>query len=444
MPTQKQILASIDARLALVPQIAADLKTLLGPPPVVEQPPAVEPPDEPPVVVDPPAPIPAGGMSAAQMIAAKLVMPFSRANVVNGGSLPSYWIGDSWSSVGLASDMGATGERQEIGVETDAIADFLMGGSSNNMIAQATAHKDVPVHFLADDGYLPNAIRDPQATCDYRAVDGGWTPFYPIMESPITPEWAHYPSVSYVPFLHTGDRKYLPELQHAANFMIINAPPDFRAPARINDIQHRGLAWGLREVAKAYIATKIAEAGGTLPKPFHPSSYWRTVLTNIRTRMEGQWLNSTSTLVKNTHMWPSGEPFAGCIAPWQHDYISMVLGWMIYTGQFEDFRPLYNFQVQQAIIRASGPLRSRAIGYELESNGASDWPGVLNLNGMGTPTSDGNFPDTVKNQHPHYAGLLRASLKLAVLNNVTGSQPAYDYADAQAKRVGLISLRHAV
>jgi hypothetical protein len=257
---------------------------------------------------------------------------------------------------------------------------------------------------------------------------------------PVEPEWSHYPSLSYVAYLATGDSYYLEELQFAATFMIICAPPDFRGESkpRINDIQLRGLAWGLREVAKAYLATPDKVSAPLLPK-----AYWKAVLDNIRARMVATWIKNSSRLVQNAHMVSSYGQTPQSIGPWQHDYLGQVIGWMIYTGRFPEWKPIYDFVIQGQIIRATGPLRSQALQYWLEPNGATDWPSLLKLNGK-APTGDGHFPPNIRKESPHYAGMLRAALSLAVKNGIKGADEAFAYVNAETRRVGLVSLRHAV
>lgn len=387
----------------------------------------------------------------AQLVADKLVIPYDRNSVLTKERRNAYrYKPGDFGDVGLASYMGGTGERQEIGVETDATADWLMGGSPNNMLAQAEAHGSVPVHFIAPDGRIVDAVKYRTGN-SYSASKG--SPFFSASGGGIEPEYAHYPSLCYVAYLATGDQYYLEELQFAATFQIISRPPDYRGFAKpiIDDGQIRGLAWGLREVAKAYVATPDQVSGILLPK-----SYWKGVVDNLRVYFEQRIAGtrkatyhrgasaSLGTLERAIHQFHSYGASEGLFAPWQNDYLCQVLGWMIWTGRFPEWQPVYDFFIKGQIMRATGPLRSQAIHYWMEPKGATDWPSLLAANGRGKPTDDHHFPSWVRKEVAHYPGLLRMALGLAVKNGVAGAKEAYDYAHAESRRIGLISVRHAV
>lgn len=382
----------------------------------------------------------------AELTAAKLMLPYSKSVALKPGSFPSYkYSPGNYESLGLTKYMGATGERQEIGLVTEAQADWLSGGSPGNMLAQAEAHGSVPIHALID-GRVINVLKYPAATFDYRAPQNGWKPYFDITKEPIAPDTAHYPALSYVPYLATGDQYYLAELQFAATYHICGGPPNFaQGKGIIWPWQQRQFAWGIRDIIAAYIATPE----GDVPAPLQPKSYWKTILDNNIAFYMARYVQGTmQDSPKGDQMALIQEMgFLACddmryVAPWQQDYISIVLGWAVWSGQVPQLRPLYDFQIRQAIKRATGPLRSAAIQYDFAAGAGRTWAETLAKNGR-KPTGDNHYPATV-GSNPDYLGYLRASTRVAVMNGVPGAAEAYAYADDEAKRRGYITRRWAV
>lgn len=368
---------------------------------------------------------------------ARLMLPFTKSAAMKAGQVPSYkYTPGAYESVGLQKYMGATGERQEIGLVTEAQATWLAGGSAGPMLAQAEAHGSVPCHALID-GRIIDVVKYPLATFDQRALQGGWKPYFDITNAIVTPDTAHYPALCYIPYLATGDQYYLEELQYAATWHICGGPPQYaQGKGIIYPWQQRQFAWGFRDIIAAYIATP----DGNVPAPLQPKSYWRAIIdANIAFYTE-RYIKRGAPMVQEMG-------FLGCddlryIAPWQQDYISMVLGWAVWTGKVPQLRPLYDFQIRQAVKRATGPLRSQAIQYDFTAGAGDSWAATLAKNGR-PATSDNHYPAFVRG-FPDYLGYLRGALKVAVMNGVKGAEEALVYADAEAKRLGFVSMRWAV
>lgn len=414
MPTTKQILASIDDRLGAI--LAAVQKPGTAPVPPPAPPPAVPP--APPVVpagdfTRPRRTVtPAIARTPAELVSAKLVLPFSKTNTANPPTYPTYALG-GYESVGLTPYMGTTGERQEIGLVTDAQGAWLCGGSANNMLVQAEAHADVPVHF----GKV--SLTDQPNASTYSAAAG--TPFFDTGGHPVTPEMAHYPSLNFIPYLATGDIRYLEELQAEATFMVINGPPLYRQYDKglLREDQPRGYAWGLRSLAQAYLATPDDAADHLLPK-----SYWKRLLDNNRDRFKAAFVESKSAFIQGTRAAMSDPNY--WVAPWEQDYLGFVLGWMVWTGQFDDWRVNYEWHMGQAIMRAG--FGAKAIGYHWTVGAATDYATILS---QVAPSDDAN-----------YKAFFRGNLKVAVLNKVPGAEAAFAVADGLAK--GFVPYRWSV
>ena len=404
-----------------------------------------------------------------ELVADRLVLPFARA-VVMGEVAPAAkpYVPGSYKGTGLVPYFGTTGERGEIGLITTAQADWLMGAAPDLMLAQAEAHGSVPVHGTIN-GRVIDVLKYPLATFDYRAVNRPWQrPYFDIRvrdglngEEAVTPEGAHYPSLCYVPFLATLDLYYLAEVQFAATFMICGGPPDgAQGRGLVMRHQQRYYAWALRALAEAYVATLEAERvyGSPLSPPLLPSSYWLQILNNNLdeafarrlTRQDGTPFATPEMTALVGEMGFLGTNDLN-IAPWQQDYITTVLGWMVWTGRIPQAKPLYDFNVRQAVKRATGDWRSQAIHYYIAPPAPSlpqtaghtmgpTWIDTLISHGF-APTVDGNYrADSTKGYIPY----LRASTAVAVLNGVPGATDAFAFADAQSKRVKFIPHRWAV
>lgn len=418
------------------------------------EPPITEPPAEPiPVVTSPgvftrsrTGAAPQPNRTPADLAAAKLTLPYSPSVPMKAPTFPTYTYGGTFDSVGLTKYMGQTGERQDIGLVTEAEADWLMGGSPNNMLQQAEAAGSVPVHALID-GRIIDVLKYPQATFFYRAAETGWKPYFDITQESVKPDTAHYPALSYVPYLATGDQRHLEDLQFAATFHICGLDPTYaQGKGILWPWQQRQFAWGLRDIIAAYIATPE----GDVPAPLLPKSYWKTILDNNIAYHMARFVDGTDS---NS---PAGDDKAlvqemgfiavdgsmRWVAPWQQDYISMVLGWAVWTGKVPQIRPLYDFQIRQAIKRATGPLRSCAIQYDFPNGAGKTWAETLEMNGR-LPTADDHFPASVGGV-PDYLGYLRGVLKVSVMNNVPGADDAFAYANDEYMRFGFGTKRWAV
>lgn len=386
------------------------------------------------------SPLPKIVKTPAELTSAKLVLPYSKsaAMMKGGGALPSYkYTPGAYESVGLQKYMGSTGERQEIGLVTEAQATWMAGGSPSNMLAQAEAHGSVPAHALID-GRMIDVLKYPMATYDARAPSRGWKPYFDISGAVVTPDGAHYPALCYVAYLATGDQYYLEELQFAATFHVCGGPPDYaQGKGIIFPWQQRQVAWGLRDLFAAYIATP----DGDVPAPLLPKSYWKKIIDNNIAFYMDRYVNKGGPLIQEMGFLAIDD--LPSLAPWQQDYLSMVLGWAVWTGHIPQLRPLYDFQIRQAVKRATGPLRSQAVQYNFPSGAADNWAAMLAKNGR-KPTPDGHFDSAIVNPVPDYPGFLRGALKVAVMNGVKGAEEAFAFADAEARRRNYIPMRWAV
>jgi hypothetical protein len=139
----------------------------------------------------------------------------------------------------------------------------------------------------------------------------------------------------------------------------------------------------------------------------------------------------------------ANNPLTGChfavdltkdhMATWQQDFLGTVLGWMVFTGQFPDWRPHYEWHIRQAIDRTNGKSgypRSRAVSYYFKTTDVRDMASLARVNNL-VEAPGGRFSDN--DSKSAYAQYLRGNLKVAVLNGIPGAAESLAYVDSQVR-----------
>jgi hypothetical protein len=380
------------------------------------------------------APRPARRMPA-QIFAANDMLPMATAlapNIPPSAPLPAY-TPMAWSNLGLLNAMGTTGERSEIGLITQAVAEWLCTGTTTayaNMMAQAEAHSSVPVHFR-DDTMSPVSIaRYPYASTYQRQVGGPW---FGVYWGTISPNTTHYPALCYIPFLVTGDPYYLEELQFAVAFHLTSAAdPQYRGYDKgIQNGEVRGVAWGLRDISQVERISPAATPSWLLPK-----SYFTTILANNLASFISLTSQSPDAFTRNCHFFAS---WYHSPAPWQSDFLAIVCAWMANAGH-ADWAPSADWTAQEAIDRSSGLSgnpRSQCIIYYYQPDdpkmpGITDWPSLAKANNL-VETADGLIPRSVVQSVGYwYTAYLQGVLAVAMRRGQAGAQACYNYVHPQS------------
>lgn len=231
---------------------------------------------------------------------------------------------------GVTQYMPMTGGRGDIGPTTQANAAWLI---SQNPIAaayalgQADAAGAVPWHFYdAKTGAYVTTEDFPDLWVDGRGGPHSYTTGLTQQVSNKTgchPDVAHEPDLSYVPYLLTGRRYFLDQLNAEADFSILDQwpPPRQKEEGIIvgSGEQVRGAAWSLREVADAaYID----------PDRSHLKKYFRHVVKNnvkfvlhqipVWQKQEGNVYGYIAGTYGNSAM----------MAPWQQDFFATTIAMM--------------------------------------------------------------------------------------------------------------------
>ncbi|HEY8610220.1 MAG TPA: hypothetical protein VIL69_02905 [Roseomonas sp.] len=332
---------------------------------------------------------------------------------------------------GVTQSMPATGGRADIGPATMAQAVWLMTGDTRAAayaIGQAEASGAVPWHMWdptggrGQGGWL-DVRRWPRLWTDGR---GGRPPGGLMQHVPGDTGWetdpAHQPDLATVPFLLTGRRAFLDEMQAQAAWNPIAQWPAQRGNEQANIIrgnQVRGTAWGLRQLDNAAWVT---------PEGDPNADYLRDI-----TRANFRWLRSQipgwTARQGEAHGWVPGEyGVAGALPPWQQDYLAStvaaaarrgnqdareVLDWMsnFLVGRFLNGERGFEPRDGAAYLIAISPERSpenpystwAAIGEATRARGMS--------NGRGWSKSEGDYPQL-------------ALATLSALVEITGTEPA--------------------
>lgn len=222
----------------------------------------------------------------------------------------------------LNTYFGSTGGRPEIGPLPRWSVLFLLTQDDRaraSMMAVADAAASVPVHYREEQSDQPiSVIAYPSVSLKF----GTSSPALPTPSGSTiwTADTAHQGSFAYLPYLVTGDAFYQDEMMFWAAWNIATVDPNYRNKAsglvRWNEV--RAQAWALRS---------IWEAKAALPDNHPMKSYFVQQLDNNLTDYANYYqAGNTST----SPMGAVTSPLSGSgeIAPWQNDFLAIVLSLM--------------------------------------------------------------------------------------------------------------------
>ncbi len=160
---------------------------------------------------------------------------------------------------GVTTYMPTTGGRADIGYVTAQNTAWLITQSATAAkaaLAGADAAASIPWHYQYQNTWL-NTDQVPNVWVDPRGGPGGYTDGLAAMTGDTTwnTDTSHQPDLSYVPYLMTGRRFHLDQLNAQASYSIVNQWPGVRVLGGLSDLltgdQVRGTAWSLRQVNEA-------------------------------------------------------------------------------------------------------------------------------------------------------------------------------------------------
>jgi len=179
--------------------------------------------------------------------------------------------------------MPMTGGRGDIRPTTLGNATWLITQNqtaAQYALDQADAAGSIPWHlFDPKNGVYVRVTDYPLLWPDGRAVSNGEIDLTQSLPSPDqtgwTPDPAHAPDLDYIPYLMTGSRYYLDQLNAEADYDEVSTWPAIRQGAQgllaFTSIQVRAQAWSLRQ---------IAEAAAANPDGSAEKAYFNTLLQN--------------------------------------------------------------------------------------------------------------------------------------------------------------------
>lgn len=286
----------------------------------------------------------------AQLFAAKLLPPFGTNGLPGTITKQDFSIFTYTNPMDLAGTkpQGGTGERNDLGLVTEWGANYLINPTDpvaiQAMLAAGEAAATWPFN-LRDDATGAPISKLTYPTCNnYNENDNyqgdpciitGANIIAPTggAQTGDSPDTSHYDSLSYIPYLSTGDPFHLEEQQFAANYALISNSQTMNGNAVVGVAGGaRAIAWEIRSVFEAWSATKHAEANGPLPPWLLQSSYFDTILKNCVPFLE-QWTKSPAPWATVFHWLP----LVCGVEPWENKYqaVAMMLGVLIGRTEYK-------------------------------------------------------------------------------------------------------------
>jgi hypothetical protein len=327
--------------------------------------------------------------------------------------------------------MPATGGRADIGPLPRWTAIYLLSMDPRaklEMLGNAEAGGAAPIHYRDQATGRPVSLdAHPGVAFEARKVGGADVlPSPPPGSTEWTVDAAHQPSLSYVPYLVTGELFYLEELLFWANWNLLQMHPGFRdgAAGLIWADQLRGQAWTLRTLGQAAFVSPDSD-------PF--KAYFAQKLDNnlnwYLRRHVAEGAPSSSL------HWLIADEAPDRVSPWQNDMMTIALGQLVDMG-FAKADPLMrwmsDFVLGRWTAEPAGYCYAMAAGYWLKTRAELKGPPFANWRDF----IAANWPDVKvcpapasmpgKDSPTEYPALGRAALAVLAAHDVAGARAAYD------------------
>jgi len=224
--------------------------------------------------------------------------------------------------------MPMTGGRADLGILPVWAAAHLLSQDLRALkltLANGDAAGTAPVHYIDWRSGLPYRIDQNEKAVAPRWWFVGHGSFPPLRggPNPWTIDVAHQPSLSFYPYLLTGDLFHLEELHYWTNWNALSQPPNKR-DGRSGLLYHeqvRGQAWALRTLIQAALIT---------PDSHQLKRYFLGQLEANLNWYADEYAENRRKL-PGPHRWI--DPLNnGMTAPWQHDFFATVVGMAANNG----------------------------------------------------------------------------------------------------------------
>ena len=323
----------------------------------------------------------------------------------------------------LDCSMPSVGGRDELGILPAWTVRYLMTGdprARDVMLLHGDLAGDIPWHFRDERTGLPPTSRDhPNMWIDDRAEpeSNGHPPL--STKAPYTlwePDSPHQPSLSYVPYLMTGDLYHLENLEAQAAYNLMVGDPGVSQSADGLRLpfawqQAREYAWNLRTLTQLTLV---------LPDTHPLRAYYRTTLNRSFEHLEKH-------MFFDSPHWASGllrEYDVGGISIFMHDFCAVSFSWSARAG-----------------IKAAEPVLRRQANFISERllNGHRGFP-PLEAAGYALKTA----PDEHQPMYPDPATLYAANLQAKNVGTRSENEPMLGYEElfptfAQAANAGIFN-----
>jgi hypothetical protein len=249
--------------------------------------------------------------------------------------------------------MGATGGRPDISPLPGWTVGYLMTTDPRFMeltMSAAQLAGSFSTHYRNDKTARPATSEDyPKISTHYNFVGRG----NGNLELPDTAklfvglgaETSHEPSLDFIPYLVTGERYYLEELQFWSQSNAWETAPEYHGFAKglVGWDQIRGTAWSLRTLAQAaYITPDADPLKGPLQRELHANAAW----------FDWNYTNNPNANVFHFAIRQSDD--AQSVAPWMDDFLTWAAQYTVELG-FDDFRPFARWKAYNPVQRMINP-----------------------------------------------------------------------------------------
>ena len=304
----------------------------------------------------------------SQLAAANLIPYFDTTGLASG---PILTVSEytPMAYCGIPAEQGSTGGYPGLGIQTGWITQYLVRGAPESSFRnQAEACGSWQSHVRDTNTWAPIDIFNDYPAANMYSSNTG-TPFIPRGPRVNGTDTGHMPSITYVPFLLTGDPYYLESNQFWANQNMLSQPGN---STRISPVG-RYFAWPLRHVFECLLATPDSVPSWLLPK-----SYWQHWVDVSLGLIHDRMANNSDPYYYVFHTIPdygqsnTADPSRSGDHVWQQNMLELVAAWIATTRT--EWMEAAEWLIHSAIARASptsGWCRARPSPYHMRLQNAS-------------------------------------------------------------------------
>lgn len=367
-------------------------------------------------------------------------------------------------TAGLVTAMGMAGDRDDIGLVTEAQADYILNGGKaalNYLLSQGEACSSMPFHFRDErTGSLVDVYAFPLVSNQYNG-----DPVLPYVGAAkdaqtgtndprfFSVDTAHTPAAAFLPYALTDDPFFLEELECQAAYAVIwNSGP--RATTKLQGLVYPGgtrdFAWSMRNLFQMGVV-----APESPPQWLKPKSYWRRSIADNRAYAQ-LFIDSPAQVHRLFRAFTRSDMISG----WQNSYLAVTLAYAVGSLGYEDWRDVYEWFMGGVIPLCDGrsgwnrqwptpyyyhPLRTHAAHpfLTLVPDAALDsdtcpswheaWEAFKSKENIDDRTWDGH--SIMQEKWTGYFLYLRASLAMGARLDIVGAQESLSWLQAELPRV---------